>query len=104
MTKNYKVSKDKLCVRMPKEVDHHIAEQMRTDLESIIVSNRIREIEFDFSDTLFMDSSGIGMLIGRYKTMQMYNGTVCISNVKDNVQKIIIKSGLTRIFNIKETE
>ena len=59
------------CMRiaMPKEVDHHCAEQLRKEADLLIGAYHIRKLVFDFAGTEFMDSSGIGVLIGRCKNM-----------------------------------
>ena len=60
----------------PAELDHHSAEQICARADELVRTRDIREIIFDFSATVFCDSSGIGMLMGRYKIMQALGGTV----------------------------
>ena len=54
-----------LCIRMPKEVDHHGAAGIREHADKLLLDDKERNIVFDFEDTTFMDSSGIGIIIGR---------------------------------------
>ena len=60
-----------LTVHLPSEVDHHSTELLQRETDQLIQSRNIRCILFDFGDTVFMDSSGIGMLLGRYKMLSL---------------------------------
>ena len=55
-----------LTVYVPEELDHHYAEQIRVESDRILARQNIRQIVFDFRRTAFMDSSGIGVIMGRY--------------------------------------
>ena len=63
----YQLTEDRLTVMMPREVDHHAARHMSTEVDCLIDSWHIRTLVFDFAGTEFMDSSGIGVLNGRKK-------------------------------------
>ena len=54
------------------------------------------------TNTVFMDSSGIGMLIGRYKLMKRMNGRVAVKGMHENVMRIFRMSGLNQIINYEE--
>lgn len=60
-----------------------------------------KRIIFDFNKVTFMDSAGIGMLIGRYKMMKMLGGTSEIINVKPSIKKIFEMCGLLKIIPIR---
>ena len=62
---HYELKAGCLTISMPKELDHHSAEQLRMEADLLIDSYRVRSLVFDFAGTEFMDSSGIGVLIGR---------------------------------------
>ena len=66
----FKVIDDYLCIRMPKEIDHHNAEILSKTVDAFIYEKKVNNIVFDFIDTEFMDSSGIGIIGGRYKKIQ----------------------------------
>ena len=85
---------------MPKEVDHHCAEQLRREADLLIGAYHIRRLIFDFSGTEFMDSSGIGVLIGRCKNMGYSGGEVLAEHLNERIQKIFIVSGLHKIIQI----
>ncbi len=90
------------CMRisMLKEVDHHCAEQLRREADLLIGAYHIRRLIFDFSGTEFMDSSGIGVLIGRCKNMGYSGGEVLAEHLNERIQKIFIVSGLHKIIQI----
>lgn len=97
----YQLTEEKLTILMPQEVDHHVAQHMSREVDCLIDSWHIRTLVFDFSGTEFMDSSGIGVLIGRKKTMDLHAGRVMAVNLTGRAMKIFEKSGLPQII---ETE
>ena len=101
MELQYQITKEQLIVPMPKEVDHHIAKTISREIDFIIYSWHVRKLIFDFAETDFMDSSGIGVLIGRKKTMDMHRGEICARNLGERAQKIFDKSGLTQIILVE---
>ena len=101
MELQYQFTKEQLIVPMPKEVDHHIAKTISREIDFIIDSWHVRKLIFDFAETDFMDSSGIGVLIGRKKTMDMHRGEICARNLGERAQKIFDKSGLTQIILVE---
>ena len=81
--------KDKLLVlKITEEIDHHIAEKIRTRADFEIQKYLPKKVVFDFNNVTFMDRAGIGMLIGRYKMATMFGGSINMINVKPNVKKI----------------
>lgn len=69
-----------------------------------IQTEDIREIIFDFADTTFCDSSGIGMLMGRYKMIRALGGKVRAVQVQAQVARILTLSGVTKIIPVEEVE
>ena len=61
------------------------------------VSYPIKDIEFDFKNSGFIDSSGIGVILGRYRQVQAMGGTVKVSNMSASVRKIIHMAGLHQL-------
>jgi len=92
----YKVIKDYLCIKMPQEIDHHNAELISRNADRFICQDKVNHIVFDFEDTDFMDSSGIGIIAGRYKKVRVFGGQVYIVNAKSQVKRILLLSGLQR--------
>ena len=81
-----------LIVSMPEEVDHHSA--------AILDHQPVRHVAFDFSRTSFMDSSGIGMIMGRYRKVIQKNGEVRAIHVDDRINRILQLSGIYKIIEI----
>ena len=90
-------SGENLLVYLNGEIDHCSAEKLRRDMENLLRDQTIRRLTLDFSRVSFMDSSGVGMLIGRYKTMAARNGQVCVRNLRPVVKKLFYMAGLHRI-------
>ena len=100
---NVKYNKeDKLLVlELTEEIDHHSTEKIRRRADYEIQRHMPRKAIFDFSGVTFMDSAGIGMVIGRYKMVSMLGGTVSMVNVKPSVKKIYEMSGILKIIPIE---
>lgn len=91
-----------LNIHLPVEVDHHSSERIRQEADRLIQSRNIRCLLFDFEQTTFMDSSGIGMLIGRYKMMRFLGGAVMAVRVSERMQRILTMAGIYKIIDIYE--
>lgn len=91
-----------LIIHLPAELDHHSSEQIRKEADRLIQSRNIRCVLFDFEQTTFMDSSGIGMLIGRYKMMRFLGGAVLAVQVNERMQRILTMAGIYKIMDIYE--
>lgn len=78
-----------LIVEITEEIDHHIVDKIRRSVDNEITRYMPRKTIFDFSRVTFMDSAGIGMIIGRYKMMKMLGGSLEIKNVNDSDKKNI---------------
>jgi stage II sporulation protein AA (anti-sigma F factor antagonist) len=102
MQHNYEMNGMQMTYHMPREVDQHVSEIIRQFLEQMIVSGNIRELTLDFAETEFMDSSGIGIVIGRSRTLGYYNGKVFVTNVGEHQDKIFRASGVYKIVEKKE--
>ena len=93
----YEKSGGVLTVQLTGELDHNSAGQLRRELDELILDPKVRRLVFDLRDLAFMDSAGIGLMIGRYKLMQRRGGTVAISRVGAHVDKIFQMAGLYQI-------
>ena len=90
----YQVEENCLTIFLPKEVDHHQAEEIRKDADAMIERNHIKYVIFDFGETEFMDSSGIGMVMGRYKKIKALGGKAWIICNNPNATRILEMSGV----------
>ena len=83
---------------MPEEVDHHSVKNIAAELDGLIDSGIARKIVFDVTDTRFMGSSGIGVIIGRAKKLKDCNdSSVAVRNTADKVNMILKGAGIYRI-------
>ncbi len=99
----YYEKKDKqLIVEISEEIDHHIVEKLRRKVDDGITRYMPRKTIFDFSRVSFMDSAGIGMIIGRYKMMKLIGGSLEIINASSTVKRILEMSGINKIIQIYE--
>lgn len=93
-----------LRIMVPKDLDHHNCIVIRETADNIMLQENIREILFDFQNTEFMDSSGIGVIVGRYKNMKCLGGTVAAIHVNQRIKKIFLLSGLSKMIKVYEKE
>lgn len=92
------IKEDKLLIlEMTEEIDHHWADKIRRKADDEITRYMPRKVVLDFNDVTFMDSAGIGMVLGRYKIINMLGGTLELKNVNTSIRKIFEMSGITRI-------
>jgi stage II sporulation protein AA (anti-sigma F factor antagonist) len=100
---DFETSGDKLILVLSGELDHHSAEEVRNKIDDIINRVGTNKVIMDFANVTFMDSSGIGVIIGRYKKLTMKNGTLCIIRVKGSVERVFELSGLFKIIKVYKT-
>jgi len=100
---SYEISQRCLIIRLNDELDHHNAVQIREKADKLIERNNIKHIIFDFSGTDFMDSAGIGVIMGRYKKMVFIGGKIAVANVGSAIDRIFRLSGLYKIIEKYDT-
>ena len=88
---------DQLIVYLCGEIDHCTADRLRGEIESLLGDARIRRLVLNFENVGFMDSSGVGMIIGRYKTMRERGGTMTACGLHPPMEKLFHMAGLHRI-------
>ena len=93
---------ERLVVKIPKEVDHYFTDEVREEVDRRVQTEDIKVLEFDFEETEFMDSSGIGFLMGRYKLMKALDGEVVITHAGERIRKILMLSGVHKIIPMEE--
>ena len=98
---------DVLLVRLTGELDQCSASGIRRDLDTLISDPRVRHLVIDLNDMPFMDSSGLGVILGRYRTMLLRGGTVALMHLSPQVRRVYDLSGMAKIIpviNEKEAE
>ncbi len=104
MISDYAKENKILTFILTEEIDQYTADKIRRKMDNEIERYSPRKVLFDFSNISFMDSSGIGMILGRYKLVKMLGGDFELINVSSRMRKIFEMSGVTRIIKIKEME
>ena len=94
---------DTLVVYLARELDHHNAEGIKENVDLSVISKGVKRVIFDFSKTVFMDSSGIGLILGRCQQMQARSGHVIIQNPPPHIRRVMRLSGMERIASIEIT-
>lgn len=102
MEDEFKVIDNYLMIRMPDEIDHHHSVYISKVADQYILNEKVGNIVFDFERTTFMDSSGIGIIVGRYKKISCFGGQVFAINVDSRVRRILLMSGLNKIVKIMD--
>ena len=94
---------DKLIVfKITDEIDDHSVQMLRRKVDYEIERYMPRKIVFDFNSVTFMDSAGIGLIIGRYKFAKMLGASLELSNLTGSVKKIFEMSGILKLIPVTE--
>ncbi len=79
------------------EIDHHTAKEMRQTIDSWVIRVNPEILRLDFSSVGFMDSSGIGLIMGRYRLMSEMGGKLEVINVPTGMSRMMRMAGLGRL-------
>lgn len=93
-----------LTARLIGELDHHGAGEVRERIDTAVLQQRCRKLTLDFSGLSFMDSSGIGLIMGRYRLMQTLGGELNIQGTNTRLESVIRLAGLEKLPIWGETE
>lgn len=86
---------DTITALLSGEIDHHSATDMRVAIDGQTQIHKPKMLQLDFSGVKFMDSSGIGLVMGRYRNMQLIGGKLRVINIPNNLKKMFEISGLS---------
>lgn len=100
MESRFEIQGNCLMVHLPEEVDHPVSDEIRRETDRIMRKTYIRMMIFDFSDTVFMDSSGIGLMMGRYRALGMRGDCIRATGVSAYVEKLLHLSGVYKFVEI----
>ena len=89
-----------LRVEILGEIDHHTAATVREQIDEGMYTSRPKEVRLDLSDMRFMDSSGLGLIMGRFNTVKAIGGTLTVADPNEGIEKIMNLAGLERIVRI----
>ncbi|MCU9595397.1 anti-sigma F factor antagonist [Caldibacillus thermolactis] len=93
-----------LIVRLSGELDHHTADDVREQVSTAIEKNKIRYVLMNLEDLHFMDSSGLGVILGRYKQLKQVDGEMIVCSVSPAVERLFKMSGLFKIIRFVQSE
>lgn len=82
------------------EIDHHNAKDIREKLDKYIISVQPDELTIDFKNISFMDSSGIGLIMGRSKLLHECGGKLIVRNPQPYIRRVLKLSGIERLVRI----
>ena len=86
------------------EIDHHSASLIRVSIDNAIIHKKPSLLVLDFENVSFMDSSGIGLVMGRYKLMNTVHGRIRVENLSPGAYKVMRLAGLEKLGEIKQKE
>lgn len=91
-----------LMIRMPEEIDHHGASMISENADKYLMREDVNHVVFDFERTRFMDSSGIGIIMGRYRKISCFGGRVYAIHADKQIRRIFNISGLNQVMEVLE--
>lgn len=95
---------DVLVVRLRGELDHHTADELRNQVDEVLKNPQIRHLVLSLAELSFMDSSGIGVILGRYKQIAARSGEMVVCSINPTIYRIFEMSGLFKIIKFRESE
>lgn len=93
-----------LITRLRGELDHHTAELVRIQLDDAIQRGQVNHLVLSLKELSFMDSSGLGVILGRYKMLKAKGGTMAVCELNPAVRRLFELSGLFKIVSVYENE
>ena len=91
----------RLTVYLSGEIDHHNAAVLRLEADEAIQSSSASNIRLDFADVTFMDSSGIGFVLGRYRIAESYGANIEVVNLSVRLYTMMKLAGLEKLVTLK---
>lgn len=97
---HYDRQRDTVTAFITGDLDQCSAQGIRRELDRLIADPTVRRLVLDFKGMPFMDSSGIGVILGRYRLLRQRGGSVAVTNMNDHVKKVFCLSGMNQIIQI----
>lgn len=98
------IKKNILYVRMDGELDQYAVDNLRIRIMELIEKYQIKYMVLNFNKLQFMDSSGVGFIIGRYNRLKQDHGGVILCSLNEHIRRLVMLSGLNKICVIKKDE
>lgn len=93
-----------LTVKISGEIDHHTARPLRQKIDEALYYYRSPKVALDLSDVAFMDSSGLGLILGRFTLARELGGELRVINPNESVSKVLELAGTGRLIKIERTD
>ncbi|PAV29551.1 anti-sigma F factor antagonist [Virgibacillus profundi] len=100
----FDIKEDVLIVRLSGELDHHEAEALRNKWKDLIYTNSVKHVILNLEFVTFMDSSGLGVILGRYKEVLQLGGEMVVCSISPPIKRLFEMSGLFKIVRLEENE
>ena len=95
------ITEDTMTVKLSGDIDHHTAGEIRRYIDERAQIMKPSVLKMDFADVPFMDSSGIGLILGRVRLMKIWNGRVVLMNISESISRM---SKMAGVFNFATVE
>ncbi len=95
------VSGNMLTAYLDGEIDHHSVQPVRESIDNAIDRNQPNSLVLDFSDVTFMDSSGIGLIMGRFRETSRLGAQLYIFNPQPPIEKLLLIAGMDKLAKIQ---
>ncbi len=91
-----------LYVRLQGDIDHHSAKYIREDIDKELYKYQPETVIIDLSSVEFMDSSGLGLILGRYTKVNMLGGVIKVANPSEKIEEILLMAGVDKLIPIEK--
>ncbi len=90
-----------LTATLEGEIDHHSSQYLRNRIDEAVEATHPKRLTMDFSQVSFMDSSGIGLVMGRFKLMKQLGGSVEVTGASGSIKRVMTLAGLDKLAPIR---
>ncbi|MGM8211669.1 anti-sigma F factor antagonist [Virgibacillus sp. W0430] len=104
LTSSFVVKENVLVVRLAGELDHHEANYLREEWQNTLYNNPVKHIILNLEAVTFMDSSGLGVILGRYKEVLQLGGEMIVCSISPPIARLFEMSGLFKIIRNEDSE
>ena len=104
MAVQLQMTQGELIALLDGEIDHHCARELREEIDSAASRTKPRVLTLDFSRVQFMDSSGVGLIMGRYRLVSEWGGEVCVANLPKRLEKLVSLAGIRELCTVVREE
>ncbi|MDI9260988.1 anti-sigma F factor antagonist [Alicyclobacillus sendaiensis] len=104
MSVETKLERGIVVIELKGELDHHAVEQIRDRIEQQLAEHGYRGLVMSFRNIDFMDSSGLGLILGRYRTVSEHGGKMALCEVNPTLRRLFEMSGLLKVIPVYDSE